>query len=212
MGLVFVNRFDLRIGSFSSVSISVLELKLLAKSSSEFSRLSSNELGCGLSSVNTLPFSSRIKTSWSALLASSMTRSTSVSVMFVVTIVSGPMLFPCVGSLSGLVCGEFGLVRSLINLGLPLPIEPNFVTVVFGDSGVFGFTRSINGASESSSELITIARLFGWWSDKPAVWSAWSSSSVVGLLVKCFNRFTNQFSVYYSSIRCTYGMVCARYR
>ena len=63
------------------------------------------------------------------------------------------------GLLSGLVCGEFELVRSLVNLDLPRPIEPLFVTVVFGSSGVFGFTKSINGASESSSGSITIARL-----------------------------------------------------
>ena len=35
-GLVFVSLFDLRTGSFSSVSISVLEFKLLANSKSEF--------------------------------------------------------------------------------------------------------------------------------------------------------------------------------
>ena len=51
------------------------------------------------------------------------------------------------------------MFRSLISLGLPRPSEPFFVTVVLGDSGVFGFAHSINGASESSSESITIVRL-----------------------------------------------------
>ena len=74
-------------------------------------------------------------------------------------IVSGPMLLPCVVLLSGLVWGELVLVRSLISLGLPRPIEPLFVTVVFGDSCVFGLVRSINGVSRSSAESITIARL-----------------------------------------------------
>ena len=69
------------------------------------------------------------------------------------------MLLPCVRLMSGLVCGEFELVRSLISLGLPQPNEPFFMTVVVGDSGVIGFTKSINGVSESSSESITIARL-----------------------------------------------------
>ena len=74
--------------------------------------------------------------------------------------VKGPVLFPCVWLLSGLVWGEFELFRSLISLGLPRPSEPFFITVVLGDSGVFWFAHSINGASESSSESITIAHLW----------------------------------------------------
>ena len=63
-------------GSLSSASITVLEL---AKSRSEFSRLSSSVFELVVLSVNTLPFSCQIKTSWSAHLASSIARSTSVA-------------------------------------------------------------------------------------------------------------------------------------
>ena len=58
---------------FMSVSISVLELRLLAKSNSEFSRLSPSIMfKFVLLSVSILLFSSRIKNSCSAHLASSM--------------------------------------------------------------------------------------------------------------------------------------------
>ena len=151
IGLVFVSLFDLRMGSFSSLSISVLELKLLARSRSEFSKLSSNVFGLVLLPVNTLPFSSLSKSFWSACLVSVMARSTSVSVIFAGTMVSGP------GAV--VACGEFGLVRSRTSFGLSLPSVPVLSVVLVSDSGVFGLSVSINGVSDSLSNSITVVRL-----------------------------------------------------
>ena len=150
IGLVFVSLFDLRMGSFSSLSISVLELKLLAKSRSEFSKLSSKVFWLELL-ISTLPFSSLRKSSWSAFLVSVMARSISVSVIFAVTMVSGPVVV--------VACGEFGVVRSRTNFGLPLPIVPVLIVVLGCASGVFGLVVSINGVSDSLSDSITVVRL-----------------------------------------------------
>ena len=75
-----------------------------------------------------------------------------MSVVFVAVIVNGPMLLPSVGLLSGLVCGEFGLARSLMCLGLAQPNVLFFVAVLFGASRVFGLAMSINGVFNSSSD------------------------------------------------------------
>ena len=129
IGLVFISLFDLRKGSFSSLSISVLELKLLTKSGSEFSKLSSKAFWLELLLISTLPFSSLRKSSWSAFLVSIRARSISVSVIFAVTMVSGPVV--------NAACGEFEVVRSRTNFGLPLPIVPVLIVVLGSGSGVF---------------------------------------------------------------------------
>ena len=127
IGLVFVSLFDLRMGSFSSLSISVLELKLLAKSRSEFSKFSSKAFWLELLLISTLPFSSLRKSSWSAFLVSVMARSISVSVIFALTMGSGPVVVAA--------CGEFEAVRSRTNFGLPLPIVPVLIVVLGCGSG-----------------------------------------------------------------------------
>ena len=83
-----------------------------------------------------------------------MARSISVSVMFDVVTVSGPVLLPGIGVLA-----VFGLARSRINFGrIPRPNVLFLVVLSVGGSGVFGLSISIDGAFDSASESIIIAR------------------------------------------------------
>ena len=151
--MVFVSRFDLRTifpsSCWISASNSVLELRLLARFSSEFSKLfSSPALGNEVRLLNTLPSSSLMKSYSFACLASSIALAISVSVMLAVDIVSGPMLFAFPGEL----WGELELRRSLINIGHPRPNVLFFTVAMFGWSSAVGLLLYGGGVSGSLSD------------------------------------------------------------
>ena len=135
-----------------SASNSVLELRLLARSKSEVSKIfSSPVLGNEVRFSNTLPFLTLIKSSSFACLASSIALSIYVTVILAVVIVSGPVLL-CV--FPGEFWGEFELSRSLISFCLPR-LNVLFLTVVLSIcSGVIGLLRSGGGVSGSLFDSI----------------------------------------------------------
>ena len=145
---------------FMSVPISVLELKLLASSNSEVSRLSSVVFGFTFGSVNTLPFSSLIKSFWSAHLDYCIPLyckpCIAVSVTWSVLIVSRPVLPSSAGILSGPLWGLSGLVRSLMSFGLPRA-KVLFLKVALSESScVFGLSVSCGASGSLSVSIIAI--------------------------------------------------------
>ena len=158
IGLVLVSLFDLRVifssSAFMSISISVLELKLLANSNSEVSWMSSVVFEFLLGSVHTLPFSSLMKRSWSAHLPSCMAWCISVYVMWSVLIVSGPVLISSAGILSGQLWGESELVSSRMSFCLPR-LNVVFSKVALSESSGF-LVLSVSIGSASGSLFVSI--------------------------------------------------------
>ena len=129
-----------------SASISVLELKLLANSRSDVSKLF---LRFVLELMGTLPFSSLIKVP--VRLSSRLGWPCEfLPVMCPVFMVSGTMLSSA-GTFPGVSRGEPGLVWSPVVFGLPLPKVLLFSVALVVGSGVLGLSVSICGASASDS-------------------------------------------------------------
>ena len=115
------------------------------------------------------------------------------------------MLLPGKGVLVG-VCGEFGLVRSLISFGLPRP-NVLFGVVLSRGSGVFGLSVSIIGVSDPLSDAITIARFCldgdlinrpsGPLGPIPPLLCSWLKSEIGLLTIFICNTFPVWFSLQY---------------